>query len=115
MTIIYNSSPGAQVTISGGVTDNRSGLLQKYRLTAGTELQTPAAGKRWIVICMWCWNDGGASQIDIYLGAVTAVAGNQHSELLSTATPPMRSCEIIITEADCIRLINNAGFSYYEV
>lgn len=109
---ISGSTGKTSVNITGSVNAaNELKDLQVYT-TVGTTY--PAAGKYWIVVAGWAYNDGSASTLDWYIGSNTAVGANCHGDVQSTATPPYRLLYIKLTNADCIRIQNNAGFTYYE-
>ena len=102
--------------ISGNVTTSSQYASAKtLSQTGGTNIRYPEADKFWIITCAWAHNDGSASQIDWYKGVHVATGSSSMGDLAySGDNDNPNPCEVYIDEADCIRMANNCGITYYE-
>lgn len=111
MAIMYNSTPGAEVTISGSVTaDNTASMATATTVRydgAATQTSTVGAGKKWVVTYASTTYSGSASSVTAqaielcYAGSAGVTQGV--------------ACHVVLTAGQTVVITKKGHFTYYEV
>lgn len=111
MAFTFNGIPGTEVTISGGVSFDYSGLLTHVGLDNSTYTFTVPTNKKWVIVGAVPYDQNNSSIYVTRSGNSFALLASRRADDSSMAI----TLPIMLSSGDKVSISYRGAFSYYEI